>query len=198
MLTRPYRVGGRAISSWEFHGLRTAVSIDGTLNDPSDTDRGWKTEIAIPWSSLRDVTDRNLPPKDGDQWRINFSRVEWQHEVIDGTYRRVPDTPEDNWVWAPTGVIDMHRPERWGILQFTDRTADLPPLRPLEEWDERLVLIDLIEAQRAYRQAHGRFAANLVDLAFDHPGLTLETTSTQFYATLGSWSIDHEWRLERS
>jgi hypothetical protein len=197
MLTRPYRVGGRAISGWEFHGLRTAVSIDGTLNDPSDIDRGWKTEIAIPWSSLRDVTDRDLPPKSGDQWRINFSRVEWQHDVIDGAYRRVPGTPEDNWVWEPTGVIDMHRPERWGVLQFSDHMTDLPPLHPLEGWDERLTLIDLLEAQRAYRLEHGRFASALTDLGFEHPGLSLEATSAQFRATLGSWTIDHEWRLER-
>jgi hypothetical protein len=197
MLTRPYRVGGRAISGWEFHGLRTAVSIDGTLNDPSDIDRGWKTEIAIPWSSLRDVTDRDLPPKSGDQWRINFSRVEWQHDVIDGAYRRVPGTPEDNWVWEPTGVIDMHRPERWGVLQFSDHMTDLPPLHPLEGWDERLTLIDLLEAQRAYRLKHGRFAFALTDLGFEHPSLSLEATSAQFRATLGSWTIDHEWRLER-
>ena len=197
MLTRPYRVGGRAISGWEFHGLRTAVPFDGTLNDPSDTDRGWRTEIAIPWSSLRDVTDRNLPPRDGDQWRINFSRVEWHHEVSDGQYRRVPGLPEDNWVWTPTGVIDMHRPERWGVLQFTDSTTDLPPLVPLEEWGNRVALIDLYEAQLTYKNENGRYAATLSDLGVDHPGMTLESTSTQFFATLGSFGIDHQWRLSR-
>lgn len=69
MLTRPYRAGGQRINGWELHGIRTAILIDGTLNDPWDTDRRWTSEIAIPWSSLEDVTGRNLPPHDGDQWR---------------------------------------------------------------------------------------------------------------------------------
>ena len=67
-----------------------------------------------------------LPPSEGDQIRIGFSRVEWHHEIVDGEYRKVPGLPEDNWVWTPTGVIDMHRPERWGVLQFTEKTTDLP------------------------------------------------------------------------
>jgi hypothetical protein len=196
MLTRPYRAGGTRINGFEFHGLRTAVAIDGTLNDPTDFDLGWSTEIAIPWSSLRDVTGQSLPPGDGDQWRINFSRVEWLHEIIDGSYQRVPDTSEDNWVWSATGVIDMHRPERWGVLQFSDRTADLPPVHPLDDWDGRLELVDLFEAQREYRKRHGRYTADLSALARDQPGLIVEATNTQFRATLGSFTIDHEWRLD--
>ena len=119
LLTHPYRSGGMAISGWEFEGLRTAVHVDGSLNDSRDTDTGWNVEIAIPWNSMRDVAGVVLPPRDGDQWRINFSRVEWQHTVVDGDYRKIPDTPEYNWVWSPQGVIDMHRPERWGVLQFS-------------------------------------------------------------------------------
>ena len=25
---------------------------------------------------------------------------------------------EDNWVWSPQGLVDMHVPERWGVVQF--------------------------------------------------------------------------------
>jgi hypothetical protein len=25
---------------------------------------------------------------------------------------------EDNWVWSPQGVVDMHVPEHWGHVQF--------------------------------------------------------------------------------
>jgi hypothetical protein len=25
---------------------------------------------------------------------------------------------ESNWVWSPTGVIDMHVPQQWGFLHF--------------------------------------------------------------------------------
>src|SRR4051794_35999407 len=41
LLPKPYKDGGRAVDAWEVAGLRTAVRVNGTLNDPSDTDRGW-------------------------------------------------------------------------------------------------------------------------------------------------------------
>jgi len=66
---------------------------------------------------------KTLKPQDGTQWRINFSRVEWQHEMQSGRYQRQSGVPENNWVWSPQGVIDMHRPETWGILKFTTRPA---------------------------------------------------------------------------
>ena len=196
MLTRPYRAGGIRFNGWEFHGMRTAVHCDGTLNDASDTDKGWSIEIAFPWSCLADVTDRPLPPREGEQIRIGFSRVEWQHEIVDGQYRKILGLAEDNWVWTPTGVIDMHRPERWGVVQFTSQTDDLPAPTPLVEWDNRVTLVDLFEAQLAWKRNHGAYCASLSDLQMDQvPGLTLQATDTQFVARLGRCSIDHEWRL---
>lgn len=197
MLTHPYRSGGMPISGWEFECLRTGVAIDGTLNDPTDIDRGWSVEIAIPWSSLRDVAGVPLPPGDGDQWRINFSRVEWQHAVADGAYTKVPETPEYNWVWSPQFAIDMHRPEWWGVLQFSDRTSDLPPLRPLDEWDNRMALLDIWEAEQRFRQQTGRYTDDATLLGVDVAGLSLEATGNMFEATLGRCSVDHalHWRV---
>ncbi len=127
-LSRPYRDGGKARNEWDITGLKTAVQIDGTINDPRDIDRGWSIEIAIPWQALGEYAHRPIPPREGDTWRVNFSRVEWQHEIIANRYRRVAGTKEDNWVWSPQGVIDMHRPERWGKVIFTTRLAsDNPP-----------------------------------------------------------------------
>jgi hypothetical protein len=85
MLTRPYRDPGyKALHDWTFAGLRTAVHVDGTINDPADEDLGWSVEIAIPWSALARDADRDVPPAVGDQWRVNFSRVQWQVEAVDG------------------------------------------------------------------------------------------------------------------
>ena len=117
-LDKPYRHGGKARNSWEIPGLRTAVHIAGTLNDPSDTDRGWSVEIAFPWKALAEYAHKSAPPRQGDEWRVNFSRVEWRHEIAGGKYRKVPKTKEDNWVWSPQGAINMHIPERWGRVRF--------------------------------------------------------------------------------
>ena len=127
-LDKPYRRKGKADIAWDIEGLRTAVQLDGTLNDPSDQDTGWSVEIAIPWSALRppgaSADAAVAAPRPGDVWRVNFSRVQWPLAVADGEYRkeREPvdwsDHPEQNWVWSPQGEIDMHIPEKWGVVRF--------------------------------------------------------------------------------
>jgi len=79
LLPKPYKDGGKALNGWEIIGLKTAVQINGTLNDPNDKDIGWNVEIFWPWEGLKELTKKSIPPKDGDQWRINFSRHEHQH-----------------------------------------------------------------------------------------------------------------------
>ena len=163
-LPRPYRAGGRPDNAFQLAGLRTSVKIDGTLNDPSDLDRRWTVEIALPFSAV----DSNAP-KDGELWRINFSRVQWQTDAIDGRYVKRPGVAEDNWTWSPQGVIDMHRPERWGLLQFSDR----PPGERVEPRPDPLAaarwyLVRIQERQRRFREEHGRWAT-LKELAVTPP-----------------------------
>jgi hypothetical protein len=125
-LDRPYDEGGTAHISWNAAGLKWAVHLDGTLNDPSDEDRGWSVEIAFPWRSLVPPESAAVRgrPNDGESWRVNFSRVQWPLRVAEGGYRKVrepidwSDHPEDNWVWSPQGAINMHIPERWGVVTF--------------------------------------------------------------------------------
>jgi len=173
----PYKDGGKADDGWEIPGLKTAIHVDGTLNDPRDVDRGWSVELALPWAVLIKLQE-NPPgrrPTNGDTWRINFSRVEWLHEIVAGAYRKTPDRREDNWVWSPQGVIDMHRPERWGYLQFSTRTAGSAEARDVRFRPDptnaaRDVLQRVYDAQHAFRKTHERFAATLRELELD--GLT--------------------------
>lgn len=119
-LDKPYIDGGN-YTFVEMPGIEWKVHVDGTLNDARDQDRGWSVEVAIPFAGLSKLAGGlSGTPKPGDVWRINFSRVQWTHEIIGGQYRKIPkeQKPEDNWVWSPMGVIDMHRPERWGRLVF--------------------------------------------------------------------------------
>ncbi len=132
-LERPYRDGGPVHLGDNMPGLKSAVHLEGTINDPSDTDRAWTVEIAFPWRGLRKYARKvSCPPRDGDQWRIDFSRVEWLYDIIRGKYRKIPREarPEDNWVWSPIGVIDMHRPERWGYVQFSAAPSGAALFRP--------------------------------------------------------------------
>ena len=74
-LLKPYRDGGVGDNSWDISGLRSAVGLEGTLNDPSDRDGGWTLELAIPWQAFSDGGRTRVPPKPGERWRVNFSRV---------------------------------------------------------------------------------------------------------------------------
>jgi len=127
LLKRTYRDGGPAIHAWNVEGLKVAIHVSGTLNNPGDTDKGWSVEMAIPWKSLADLAGSACPPRDRDVWRFGFSRVEWPTRVVDGRYETPPGSREDNWVWSPQGVVDMHRPERWGYVVFEKGTKALRP-----------------------------------------------------------------------
>jgi hypothetical protein len=116
-LPKPYRQKGKADNSWEIPGLLSAVSIQGTLNDSRDRDHGWSVELAFPWSAFTARSGKGRPDP-GTEWRINFSRVEWQVRTLNGHYEKLPGQKEDNWVWSPQGIVDMHLPDRWGYVKF--------------------------------------------------------------------------------
>lgn len=167
LLDKPYQDGGPARNEWEIPELKTAVRVFGTLNKASDTDQGWTVEIALPWSAFAEHARHPGPPTEGEQWRLNFSRVEWQITTSDGTYQKVPDVPEDNWVWSPQGVIDMHRPEMWGVLQFTRLPANRPiAVAPIPAKAARDTLLEIYYAQRDFFKTHERWAATLEELGW--------------------------------
>jgi hypothetical protein len=180
-LTKPYKDKGRALHAWEITGLKTAVHVDGTLNDPRDKDMGWTIEIKWPWTGLEELAEISFPPKHGDKWRINFSRVEWDTEIVDGKYRKVPGRDEHNWVWSPQGVIDMHRPERWGYLQFSTAKPGQDVFQPDPDWSHRDLLHRAYYAQRAYYKMHEKYATTLRELGLkDTSKLTMEATRSFF------------------
>jgi hypothetical protein len=127
LLNKAYRVGGHADNNWNVKGLKSAVKIDGTLNNAQDIDKMWTIEMAIPLRAFIALKKDTLLPVAGDQWRLNFSRVEWDFDLIKNKYtRKKVDNKflkEYNWVWSNQKVINMHEPEKWGYLQFTEASS---------------------------------------------------------------------------
>jgi hypothetical protein len=128
LLVKPYRDGGPAVHAWDIQGLKTGVHLMGTLNDPSDRDKAWTVEIALPFAVLKEcIPGKPDRPAPGEQWRVNFSRVEYWLETRGGTYAKTKDAgtgqplPEDNWTWAPQGVVNIHYPEMWSYVQFSSK-----------------------------------------------------------------------------
>ncbi len=195
-LVKPYRDGGPALNDWEIPGLKVGVHIEGTINDPSDADRFWSVELALPWEVLAEYSSAPSPPAHGDQWRINFSRVEWDVTVEDEDYVKVPGRPEHNWVWSPQEAVDMHRPETWGYVQFSAAEPGTDVFRPDPTGPARWLLQRVYWAQRAYRDAQGEWASHLgqLDLSdVDRSGVedepTLRLKDEGWEATLGARSL---------
>src|SRR6187431_11539 len=113
--------------NWDMPGLETAVHVDGTINDNKDRDRGWTVEMRIPWRSLEPLAmpdGRALPPRDGDVWRMDFSRF--------NQYKEAPPAKDPGgWAWSPHGVWDSHMPELFTHVRFsTEPVGGGPPARP--------------------------------------------------------------------
>lgn len=162
LLTKPYRDGGFPMNSFDIKGLQTAVYIDGELNNPAAENKKWSVEVVMPFRSLMECRNQNDGrPAAGEHWRINFSRVQWLVDVKNGAYeKRVnPATgkvyPEDNWVWSPTGIINMHYPELWGFVFFCDdeNTVHQIPEREHLKWALRKLYYRL----HADRDQAGKF-----------------------------------------
>lgn len=224
LVVKPYRDGAPAVNAWDIQGLKTAVEIQGTLNDPSDKDTGWTVEIAIPWPVMAQCAGRSTPPAPGHIWRVNFSRVQWRTEIVDGKYEKLtdPDTgkslPEDNWVWSPQGLIAMHYPEQWGEVLFVGNdfqdTHDRNLKRALNANAEHQsilhgrMLMDLYYQQRIWKEEHGRYAATMDELGFEPTmmakdwSLEMQGSATRFLATLHTGpctiTVNEEGRLIRN
>lgn len=202
LLKQPYRdIDNAAVHGFDIKGIKSGVKINGTLNHPGDKDKFWTVEIAFPWAAFKELTSANVPPLQNDQWRVNFSRVEWQTEIINGEYKKVinPSTnkpfPEDNWVWSPQGVVNMHYPEMWGFVQFVNNH----PEEKVTEFvynkleDAKWFLRQIYYAQINFYSANKKFTNDLNELGVVNNGVTgfaqlpkIECTTNLFEASLTS------------
>jgi len=165
LMPKPYRSGGNALIHWDLKGLKSAIALQGTLNNALDKDTGWTVELAIPYAGVLPFATKR--PNAGDYWRINFSRVQWDgHNSAVGWQRNKRKdgrlAAEHNWVWSPQGIVDMHAPDRWGYLLFAGDSA-VKAVLPLVEI-QKGVLWKLYYLQQAYRTSHGKFALTLGEL----------------------------------
>ena len=210
-LVKPYRDGGPYMNGWDIHGLRTAVAVDGTVNKPGDRDLKWTVELALPWKALVECAHRSSPPKGGDQWRMNFSRVEYKVKAAGGGYEKLTDAatgkplPEDNWLWTPQGLINVHYPEMWGFVQFSEKVAGSgeDPFVFLPEENAKWALRQIYYKERNYFAKNHAFVDDLATLGLT--GLSVKGyaapvighTTDCFEATIARPDGGERWHIVR-
>lgn len=196
-LSKPYRDPGHTIlDNYEFAGMQTAVYVDGTLNNPNDTDKSWSVGVFIPWKSIYEVIRGKEKPDPGEQMRVNFSRVQWTTEVRDGKYVKIPiegetNIREYNWVWAPTGIINIHLPEFWGYVQFSDKVAGTGTDEFIKSEDEDIkwILRNLYYRQQEYKSVHGEYASLTAALKPEELSAPDLAGKVELYATPSMYEI---------
>lgn len=169
-INEPYRNPNAVLNNWNIDGLKSAVKVNGTLNNPKDIDKGWVLEIAIPWSVYKKGYYHKNVPAD-TFWRVNFSRVNWDHQITDGQYERKRDDSgkllhEYNWVWSPMGVINMHEPEKWGYVFFSSESPKKENTFTISK-DEKIKweLYKMYRIQNSNFKKHGKYLTSTDDLS---------------------------------
>lgn len=89
-------------------GVQVATTMQGTLNERTDTDTGWTLEAAIPWANFEELSRR--PPVAGAVWKANVNR--WDG-VEPNRRMSIWSDPQQANPWP-------HVPARFGELVFVD------------------------------------------------------------------------------
>ena len=112
-------------TAYDIDGIRHAVQVQGTLNNHHDTDTGWTIEVAWPWRAILDHgrTAATIPPARGQSFRVNFSRVQYPHDTTGLSCAKVQGSRCEDWIWNSTNCGDLHIPETWGRVYFSDCVA---------------------------------------------------------------------------
>lgn len=133
---------------WDIAGLRTAVRVEGTVNDSLSLDKGWTAEIAIPWDAMVGRIGGGGRPDPGDTWRLNLYRIERTagrqamyriRSLREQIAELSPDSEEsvqlreqltqlsthyddqtEYTAWSETHQRGFHHPQRFGVVQFAE------------------------------------------------------------------------------
>ncbi|MFC1693114.1 carbohydrate-binding family 9-like protein [Candidatus Latescibacterota bacterium] len=64
---------------WDFKNIKSAVYVEGDGKYAGTKDKYWIIEVAVPFNDLYEMP--NVPPRDGDMWRMNVYRIERDNPI---------------------------------------------------------------------------------------------------------------------
>ena len=108
--------------AWNMKGWRTAVYIDGTLNDSSDRDRKYTVEMMIPLSETPGAP--SVLSAESSPWRLNLFRFDWN---------QAPQGRQKAAALSPPYIGDFHALDAFAKLRFKAQ-----PKKPVVKQRDRL------------------------------------------------------------
>ncbi len=100
--------------------LKSAVQVKGTLDKEGDKDEGYIIEAMIPWKSFDKA--KQVPPKVGDTWRMNFyamqsnNGVAWSAILGQGNFHKATRFGKVTWAEKGWKAPDQPAPPPAGKL----------------------------------------------------------------------------------
>jgi hypothetical protein len=100
-------------ATWDPQGVRARSSLQRlSVKRESPSDSNWIVELAIPFLNFSHDA-AHVPPQDGDVWRVNLYRT-----------GGITNRQDSSWSPIPSGEHSFHRPDSFGIVRFSTRTAE--------------------------------------------------------------------------
>ena len=94
---------------------KSAVAVDGTVNDSQGGDTGWSAELAIPFASMKE--GGGVSPVAGDTWNMNFFRID------------VTQTKPRYSAWSPPLRGDFHALDKFRAVEFAPAPVANKPIK---------------------------------------------------------------------
>lgn len=116
---------GSGLNGYDISGLETAVIVNGTINNSSDTDQGYIVEVKIPFSGLTTAPDANFTtPQIGTVWKGNVYSIDYNTGAT-------VDQANDYLSWSTLNSFGFHQPSKFASFEFVGvSSSDNPSENP--------------------------------------------------------------------
>ncbi len=199
---RFYRCNDKHIN---FHDIpiHSATFVDGTVNNPNDTDKYWMAELSFP-VNLEGITPNKI--YNNGYWKMNFAQSRWQYVIVDGAYKKTINSEtgklynKDQWLWNYMWENPISNAEFWGEIHLTSNQIDEKTLvrNRRIKWELRNVFY----GQKLHHKKHKKYAnkiAGLKDIGFDLSKLNyrpdIRINNKHYTATIKDKKSDHIWSI---
>ena len=184
--------------------IKCATYIQGTVNDPKDTDQYWQLELSLPINLKTDNTD-NI--NTNGYWKMNFVRSHWPYVVVDGTYKKMvnSDTGKlyqgEQYIWTYMFDSPLSKLELWGEVHIDNTHSKNNTLT--KEQRIRWELRNIYYAQKLHFRKHKRYAnkvGGLKDIGFNQSALhykpNIKTTKKHFIISIKDEDKTNIWYID--